>query len=1073
MSASRPQFSVSPLATGVLRPPTIVSPDLSLQALSTHFCADPTLPGVLVIAETQLLGTASPEDIVRAIAQGENPQTTTVASIMRSPVPTYPTTALTQRDRLLKSFAEQDLSWLTIVDDQGRPVGILTGDRLTDLHPCPVPNPNLETGAQELKFFEEILENAFAGYWDWDLVQDVEYLSPSFKRMFGYADHELPNHPKSWQGLIFPEDLEKVNANLAQHIASCGVIPFCNEVRYRHRDGSTVWVICSGKVIEWDEQGQPQRMIGSNIDFTARKKIEERLKRSEASLQEAQRLAHIGSWEVDLTTGHLYWSPELLRMFGLDPAQAPPSYDEHLALIHPDDRERLKNCVETAIATGNSYVIQYRVQLKNGQIFHHEARGSSQKNASGEIIRFFGTALDITEQVLAEQALRESELRWQFALEGSGDGVWDWNAQTDQVFFSRQWKAMLGYEEDEIGETLSEWENRVHPDDLALVLELIQAHITGQTDIYRSEHRVRCKDGTYKWILDRGQVIQWTADGKPLRIIGTHSDISDRKQAEQELIGAKEAAEAAVNAKSMFLATMSHEIRTPMNGVIGMLNLLLYSDLDAEQQENIHIALSSAESLLVLLNDILDFSKIDAGKLQLEAIEFDLYPFLDNFARSMAFSAQEKGIELLFDLREIRQSTVRGDPGRLRQILLNLVSNALKFTEEGDILIDFRLEPQGDRLRLSGSVRDTGIGIPPEHLEDLFQPFTQLEAGTTRRYGGTGLGLAITHRLCELMGGEIRVTSIPGEGSCFSFSIFCQPSSNQISPIDPSRLRDLEVLLVEEHPRQREILAGQLQRWGATVWAAADAQEAIALWQANPPQSQTPFLFIDHFLQDMEAIALAQQLCQTYPSKNCQLFFLTTSPDSNISLARSLNTSPIRYLMKPILPTQLWEACTQLSKAPSMVRLTSTGSNSGTIPPPTPGRRRLLLVEDNRVNQIVTRGLCQRFGFVVDIAANGLEALRFLREANLAQPYDLILMDCLMPKLNGYHTTQFIRQGKGGDRHRTIPIIALTANAMKGDRDKCLAAGMDDYLSKPLNPQTLQETLNHWLQHRHSFPQSS
>ena len=1068
-TALPPRFPVPEIIVSLLYPPVIVGPALSLPALSDRFCADPQLVGVLVMADEQLLGTVCPGDILRAIAQGKNPQTATAAEIMQRPASTYPIDDLDQIEPLCQYFAAQQLAWLTIVDHQGKPVGILSGDRLAELrqHLNPEPAAAPEYSHHELKFFEEILENAFAGYWDWDLVSNREYLSPSFKRMFGYADHELPNRPESWQRLIFPEELPTVNQNLQRHIASHGEIPFCNEVRYRHRDGSTVWVLCSGKVIEWDDQGQPLRMIGSHIDLTPYKRFEERLKRSEASLQEAQRLAHIGSWEVDLTTGNLSWSPELLRMFGLNMTQGPPTYDEHWALIHPDDQERLKRCVETAMRTGESYVVQYRAQLANGQIFYHEARGSSQKDASGKTIRFFGTALDITERVLAEQALRESELRWQFALEGSGDGVWDWNAQTNHVFFSRQWKAMLGYSDAEIGDTLMEWESRVHPDDLAMTYQAIQAHLDGQVEAYRSEHRVRCKDGSYKWILDRGKVIEWTPEGEPLRIIGTHSDIGDRKQAEQALIDAKEAAEAAAHAKSMFLATMSHEIRTPMNGIIGMLNLLLYSeDLNAEQQEHAHIALSSAESLLILLNDILDFSKMEAGKLQLEVVDFDLHQFFENFAKLMAFAAQEKGLQLIFDLRGLQHSAIQGDPGRLRQVLTNLVSNAIKFTNQGYVTVRCQTECVGDRLDFTCSVTDTGIGIATEKLSDLFEPFTQLDAGTTRRYGSTGLGLAITQRLCQVMGGTIEVASTPGEGSCFTFTLGCGAGRSQMSRMTADSLQGLEILVVEEQQNQREILSDALKAWGATVQAAANAQEAISLWQTQPPTTDTPLLILDHSLRDMDALTLAQNLQRLYPHKNCQLLLLTTflySPTDPQSFPQLTAT---HHLIKPILSRPLWQACRRFCEnlAQPNSRILDSGPQPTAVDPKQKIPARLLLVEDNPVNQIIIRGLCQQFGFAVDVAMGGTEALRMLQTAPKNQPYRLVLMDCLMPKMNGFQTSQHIRQGGGGDRHRQIPIIALTTTMGEANQEQYLAAGMNDYLSKPLNPQTLRETLNHWLQ---------
>lgn len=533
-----------------------------------------------------------------------------------------------------------------------------------------------------------------------------------------------------------------------------------------------------------------------------------------------------------------------------------------------------------------------------------------------------------TEILERSKAFEESEYRWKFALEGSGDGLWDWNVQTSEVYFSLRLKEMLGFGEDEISGSLSEWEKRVHPDDLPYVNEDLQKHFSGETTAYINEHRLLCKDGSYKWILDRGVVVERAPDGKPIRMIGTHKDIDPQKKLLDELIEAKEAAEASARSKSEFLATMSHEIRTPMNGVLGMLSLLERSSLDITQRHQLSIAIDSATSLLGLINDILDFSKIEAGKMDVELLEFDLKKELENFVESIGFKAQEKGISLDLNLSDIHYPFIVFDPSRLRQILINLVGNAVKFTAHGGVHIKASLKPTNTHEgELKIDICDTGIGISKEKIAVLFNSFTQADSSTTRQYGGTGLGLSIVKRLCELMGGRIHVQSVLGEGSCFSLEFRVKLGS------------------VAHETKKNESIASES---------------------------------VDNMVE--------------WPSKT-----------------------------------------------------------------------RLLLVEDNATNQMVAQGMLNFLGLHADIAFNGLEALEAIKIANSIQPYSLVLMDCQMPEMDGYETTRAIRMGEAGNDNRNIPIIAMTANAMQGDREKCVAVGMNDYIAKPIDLEVLRTTLKKWL----------
>ncbi len=562
--------------------------------------------------------------------------------------------------------------------------------------------------------------------------------------------------------------------------------------------------------------------------------------------------------------------------------------------------------------------------------------------------------------------------------------------------------------------------------------------------------RLRTRDGREVWVEISSRCI--AENGRVTGVLGIVRDISERKLFEDRLEKARDAAEASARAKSAFLATMSHEIRTPMNGVIGVANLLLDTSLTDEQRDFAETIRSSADSLLTILNDILDFSKIEAGKLAFETVHFDLTDTVEGALDLLAARAAAKHLELVSDISATLPQRLVGDPGRVRQVLLNLLGNAVKFTDHGEIVVAVReQERSADQVLLRFEVRDTGIGLTPDERERLFQPFSQADTSTTRRFGGTGLGLAICRQLTEMMGGTIGVESEKGRGSTFWFTIRLPYTAEPSRPSGlPERLRKVNVLVVDHHDVSTRVLCAHLSEAGVSHTRCSDAPSALAMAAAHP--AETPLVVLLNATSvEIDAgnwgLALAAQDGRTPPPT-----LLLCPVDRHFSREQLTAAGYHDVLPKPVHRRDLLQAIDRLA------------GGAGTATPFAPtsparvvtalareGAARALIVEDNAVNQRVARVVLERMGFRVELASNGFEALEAIERTD----YDFVLMDCQMPEMDGYEATRRIRQG----RHRSLRIVAMTANAMEGDRDRCLAAGMDDYVSKPMRVEELRGAL--------------
>ncbi|MGY6529368.1 MAG: response regulator [Cyanobacterium sp.] len=693
--------------------------------------------------------------------------------------------------------------------------------------------------------------------------------------------------------------------------------------------------------------------------------------------------------------------------------------------------------------------------------------------------------LQIQKKQQIEQRLREKDERYELAVSGTNDGIWDWNLNTNEVYYSPAWMRIIGYESAPLPPILDTWFDRIYQEDKENNLQEIYLYLNGKKELYQNIHRLQHKDGNYVWVQAKGKR-DFDNEGKPYRLVGTITDITDKVKVEQELRIAKEQAEAANLAKSQFLATMSHEIRTPMNAVIGMTGLLLDTELNPEQQEFTEIIRTSSDSLLSIINDILDFSKIESGKLELEQQPFSLYQVVEESLDLLAPKAAQKNIELVYFLDPQITPAIIGDVTRLRQVLVNLLSNAVKFTPQGEVILSVNINSphlsDSSQGYLLFVVEDTGIGIPSNRMDKLFKAFSQVDASTTRNYGGTGLGLAICQKLVNLMGGRMWVESkghVAGDcppqwsitshsetlGSKFCFTIKTRFSSDIPSSMETqnSLLQGKKVLVVDDNEINRRMLRTQCNKFGLDVLVTASGEETLTL--INEKQPDIDLAILDMQMPKMDGVTLAKAISITEKYRSMPLILLSSIGHAEIEKALE-QVNWAATLIKPIKQSRLYYILSKIVQNPDLKVVKSEEISSISLTDSMGGQElaittplKILIAEDNIINQKVITNILKRLGYRADVVANGLEVLETLRR----QSYDLILMDVQMPEMDGLTATRQIRtlwDSPNNDFHGQPPhIIAMTANAMEGDRERCIEAGMNDYLSKPVRVEALIEKL--------------
>ncbi len=927
--------------------------------------------------------------------------------------------------------------------------------------------------------YRQIVESSEDGIWVFDAAGVTVFCNARAAGLLGRAPEEM-------RGLPVRDTLDGVGqAAFDAHLADLRAGRLNaeeQECAYLRPDGTHVWVMVAERALG-DPTGRGARFVHRLTEHSRTRRLLAQLTRSREQLADAQTIAKIGSWERDLRSGASSWSTEMFRILRLDPEVAEPSVATFSSLVREQDRETVRSASDR-LSSGADEEFQYdvRVTRGDGESIWVRVRGRLTRDPDGTPLRMAGSAQDVTDVKEGELQLLDAvvlNVMMQAMASAANEAETLGEAlevAQEYLLAHEDWNraAAVRPEVDEDGRAVlrplpvgRDGSHVVEPTDAEW--DVARRTATACSVVFEEDARPQHPSIGFP-VMEGDQlaaVIVITANSPFERhamlrsmceqVGGQLSRVAERERTAAELAAARDAAMEASRLKSQFLATMSHEIRTPLNGVIGLNDLLLRTGLDTHQRRLAEGVQGAGRSLLAVINDILDFSKIEAGKLQLESVDFDVRSVFDQVATLLAGTARDKGLELVVDVRPDVPERLTGDPTRLSQILTNLVSNAVKFTDHGEVLVRCDVAGRdGSRLELETVVLDTGIGVDEVTQTRLFEPFSQADASTTRTHGGTGLGLAISRQLVGAIGGRIGVESVPGEGSRFWFTGWfetAEPPAGALAEVAARAhmLQHRRALVVDDNATNRLVVTELLRGWQMDVTETESADEALTVVLEAADRGR-PFdvVLLDLAMPGRDGLTLATMINDLLRDAAPRLMLLTSMPVGDASLA----DAGIRLVLdKPLSRSALLDGLADcLAEAHGAQVVAASVAQRAREP----RGRRILVVEDNEVNQLVALGVLESLGYDADIAEDGEVAVAMAAPGR----YDAILMDVQMPRLDGYAATRAIRAAEVG---RRVPIVAMTAAAVEGEREACLAAGMDDFLTKPLEPQVLEQALESWL----------
>ncbi len=863
--------------------------------------------------------------------------------------------------------------------------------------------------------------------------------------LYTSPEHFLNKH---YRETMPPALQESISAALEKTFSTNRVTEFDYEIEIKN--GRQYF---NARMVPFDDD---KVLVGCR-NVTQRVLSEKALARAYDLLEKGSKAARIGSWEVNMADKKVVWTTMTKEIHEVDP-EFRPSFEGAVGFYkYPESRDRLIASFDACAEEGKAFDEEHLMVTAKGNEKWVRIIGIPV-HEEGLCVRVYGLMQDIDERKRIQLQLESERQRLDYIIQGTNIGTWEWNLKTGEATIDERWANIIGYSLDEVAPvSIHTLERFAHPGDLARSKEALQPHLAGKTEYYQFELRMKHKEGHWVWVLNRGKVISRAPDGRALHMYGTFQDITGKKQHEDELKRALDAAEKASLAKSEFLANMSHEIRTPLNGVIGFTDLLLKTPLTETQQQYLSTVYQSARSLLDLINDILDFSKIEAGKLNWEPERTDLFRLGAQIADISKYQAHQKDLELILNLPPSLPRYVWTDQVRLRQILVNLLNNAIKFTERGEVELRVEVLEQlsANRTKFRFSVRDTGIGIAPAHQEKIFQSFTQGDSSTTRKFGGTGLGLTISNKLLALTASRLRLESMPGKGSTFFFDVVMPAEAGE-----PEEWLDLDairrVLIVDDNDTNRRLLHEMLTTRGIFCVQVQDGRRALELLAEG---ERFDAVLMDYQMPDMDGLETIRQL-RRLPAESAAhhpvvLLYSSNEDERTMEEFRTLQVR--QRLIKPVTIDQVLRTLTLVAHPerlgdPVPLPKATIGAELG-------GEEiRVLIAEDNPLNLMLVRSYFKSIDPQITLikAENGKVALDLFRQ----QRPQLVITDIQMPELNGYELARAIRLLVDG---KEVPIIALTAGTTKGERQRCLDAGMNDYLSKPILEATFRQMIGKWL----------